>query len=128
MENNMIQNIILVIAGGGIGSASRYLLTLLAARLFGNSFPLGTLGVNLGGCLLIGLGFALADKGIISPVVRLLFMTGFLGGLTTFSTYALESMNFFRNVEISGALMNIAINNIGGLVLVLVGIWLGRLI
>jgi CBS domain-containing protein len=58
VENNMAFNIILVIVGGGIGSASRYLLTLLAARLFGSSFPLGTLGVNLGGCLLIGLGFA----------------------------------------------------------------------
>ena len=124
----MAFNIFLVIVGGGIGSASRYLLTLLAVRLFGSSFPLGTLGVNLGGCLLIGLGFALADKGIISPAVRLLFLTGFLGGLTTFSTYALESINFFRNVETTSALINIALNNIGGFVLVLVGIWLGRLI
>lgn len=122
----MALNIILVIVGGGIGSASRYLLTLLATRFFGSNFPLGTLGVNLGGCFLIGLGFALADKGIISPSARLLFMTGFLGGLTTFSTYALESMNFFRNIEISYALTNIALNNLGGLLSVFVGMWLGR--
>jgi fluoride exporter len=121
-------NIILVIIGGGIGSASRYLLTLLATNLFGSNFPLGTLGVNLGGCLLIGLGFTLADKGILSPTVRLLFMTGFLGGLTTFSTYTLESMNFFRSIQITNALMNIALNNIGGLIFVFIGIWLGRLV
>jgi fluoride exporter len=122
----MGMNIILVIIGGGIGSASRYLLTLLATRWFGSNFPVGTLGVNLGGCFLIGLGFALADKGSISPSVRLLLMTGFLGGLTTFSTYALESINFFRSFEMSSALINIALNNIGGFVLVLIGMWLGR--
>jgi CrcB protein len=124
----MLLNIILVIVGGGIGSASRYLLTLLATNLFGSNFPLGTLGVNLGGCLLIGLGFTLADKGILLPTVRLLFMTGFLGGLTTFSTYTLESMNFFRSIQITNALMNIALNNIGGLIFVFIGIWLGRLV
>jgi len=122
----MALNIFLVIIGGGIGSAGRYLLTILATRLFGSNFPLGTLGVNLGGCFLIGLGFALADKGLIAPSTRLLFMTGFLGGLTTFSTYALESMNFFRNFEITSALANIAVNNLGGLCFVFVGIWAGR--
>jgi CrcB protein len=124
----MLFNIILVIVGGGIGSVGRYLLTLLATSWFGSSFPLGTLGVNLSGCFLIGLGFALADNGIISPSVRLFFMTGFLGGLTTFSTYALESISFFRSAEMTNAFINIALNNIGGLCLVLIGIWLGRLL
>jgi CrcB protein len=122
----MAFNIILVIIGGGIGAVSRYLLTLLATRLFGNNFPLGTLSVNLCGCFLIGYLFALADKGVVSPAMRLLLMTGFLGGLTTFSTYALESTNFLRNIEISAAFINIALNNLGGIILVLIGIWVGR--
>jgi CrcB protein len=124
----MIKNIILVIAGGGLGSACRYLFSLLAAKWFGGNFPMGTLGVNLIGCFLIGLGFSLAGRNIISPSVRLLFMTGFLGGLTTFSTYALESANFIRGSQLLPALGNIAVNNLGGLLLVFAGLWLGRYI
>jgi CrcB protein len=121
-------NILFIIAGGGLGSACRYLFSLLAVKWFGNSFPLGTLGVNLIGCFLIGLGFSLAGRIIISPTVRLLLMTGFLGGLTTFSTYALESTNFMGNGQFLTALGNIALNNIGGLALVFLGLWLGRTI
>jgi CrcB protein len=124
----MITNILLVIIGGGLGSACRYLFSLLAAKWFGSAFPMGTLGVNLAGCFLIGLGFSLAGRNIISPSVRLLFMTGFLGGLTTFSTYALESTNFMRSSQLLPALGNIAVNNLGGLILVLVGLWCGRYI
>jgi fluoride exporter len=122
----MIINILLVIAGGGLGSACRYLFTLFATRWFGNGFPWGTFGVNLIGCFLIGLIFSLAGRNIITPQFRLLFMTGFLGGLTTFSTYILESTNFWTGSEIIAALTNIAVNNLGGFILVLFGLWLGN--
>lgn len=111
----MFVNILLVIVGGGLGSACRYLFSFLAGKCFGNNFPIGTLGVNLIGCFLIGLVFSLAERSVISPTIRLLFMTGFLGGLTTFSTYALESSNFMLNGEFLTALSNIALNNLGGL-------------
>ena len=124
----MALNIILVIIGGGIGSACRYMFSLMAGRLFGDGFPLGTLGVNLAGCFLIGFAFALASRNIISPAVRLFFATGFLGGLTTFSTYALESVNFMRGNGLLAAIFNIALNNVGGLILVLLGLWLGHFI
>jgi len=124
----MFTNIFIVIIGGGLGSACRYLFSILAVKWFGSNFPVGTLGVNLIGCFLIGLGFSLAGRNIISPSVRLLFMTGFLGGLTTFSTYALESTSFIRSNELIPALSNIAVNNLGGLALVFVGLWLGRYI
>lgn len=86
--------ILLVMAGGGLGSLSRYGVSLMAVWLFGSRFPFGTLIVNLAGCFLIGLSFALADQGfsIMNPSMRLFFMTGFLGGLTTFSTYALRPL------------------------------------
>lgn len=122
----MVSNILLVIIGGGLGSACRYLLTFFATRWFGSQFPWGTLGVNLTGCFLIGLIFSLAGRNVVSPQFRLLFMTGFLGGLTTFSTYALESTNFWTGGEIATALRNIAFNNLGGFILILFGLWLGR--
>jgi CrcB protein len=122
----MIINILLVIAGGGLGAACRYLLTIVAVRWFGNGFPWGTLGVNLAGCFLIGLAFSLAGRNIITPQVRLFFITGFLGGLTTFSTYALESTNFWIGRESLAALIDITVNNLGGIILVFLGLWLGK--
>lgn len=124
----MFQNLLLVLLGGGIGSVCRYLIAKSATQWFGSSFAWGTLGVNLGGCLLIGFSFALAERSIISPQIRLITMTGFLGGLTTFSTFALETINFANNYSLNLTLMNIALNNAGGLFLVIIGIWLGRLI
>lgn len=124
----MFLNTLFVIIGGGLGSACRYLFSLLAVKWFGDNFPIGTLGVNLLGCFLIGLGFALAGRIIISPTIRLLLITGFLGGLTTFSAYALESANFMGGAGISAALANIALNNLGGIALVFLGLWLGKAI
>jgi CrcB protein len=122
----MLINILLVIAGGGLGSACRYLLTIGATRFGGNVFPGGTLLVNLIGCFLIGLCFSLAGRGFLAPQVKLLLMTGFLGGLTTFSTYALESTNFWAGGAGLAALTNLAVNNLGGLALVCLGLWLGK--
>jgi CrcB protein len=120
---------ILVFLGGSIGAASRYGITLLANRLYGNSFPWGTLFVNLAGCFLIGISFALGnERNILSPSARLFFMTGFLGALTTFSTFALESINFAETGFPTLAIINLFIHNFGGLVAVLAGLWIGRII
>jgi CrcB protein len=124
----MIVKYTLVLVGGGIGAAVRYGTSLLANRLFGTGFPAGTLIVNLSGCFLIGLSFALAEQKLISPNVRLFFATGFLGGLTTFSTYALESVNAARDGLHAVALTNIVVSNAAGLVLVVAGIGAGRLL
>lgn len=89
---------------------------------------MGTLYVNLAGCFLIGLVFGLGEVRGISPQFRLFFITGFLGALTTFSTYSLETVTNAGNGMADVALLNIAVNNIGGLALVQAGLLLSRII
>lgn len=121
--------LLLVMCGGAIGTACRYGTNLLAASLWGIRFPWGTLIVNLVGCLLIGFAFGLAERASwVTPTVRLFFVTGVLGGLTTFSSFAVETVN---TAGASGgylAMGNFVANTAGGLLLVLIGMWLTKLI
>lgn len=90
-------NIFAVFFGGGIGAVCRYLITLISNKLIGLSYP-GTFCANIAGCFIIGyvFGITLQKADSISPVLKLLITTGFLGGLTTFSTFSLESMCFLK--------------------------------
>lgn len=119
---------LLVLVGGSLGAASRYGLGLLTARLWGTGFPWGTLVANLSGCFIIGLLFALADRTrLLSPDVRLLLITGYLGALTTFSSFSLETVTAGRAGLVMQSLANILINNLGGLLLTYLGLRLGGL-
>lgn len=120
--------IFLLLVGGAIGALIRYGVTDLSTRAFGAVFPVGTLIVNLVGCLLIGLVFGIGEKKGMSPFFRLFFITGFLGALTTFSTYGLETVNSAGEGSTDIALLNIAVNNIGGLFLVKAGLIISNLI
>ena len=118
-----MERVLLVFVGGGLGATSRYVATMAAARLWGTSFPWGTLSVNLAGCFLIGALFALGEKTEwVGPSARLFLMTGFLGGLTTFSAFGLETANAAGS-GLGMALANVAANNVGGLLLVAAGMW-----
>lgn len=119
---------LLVMVGGSLGAASRYGVGLLTARLWGTGFPYGTLVVNLAGCFIIGLIFALADRSrLLTPDVRLLLITGYLGALTTFSSFSLETVNVGRAGLPLQSLTNILLNNLGGLTLTYLGLRLGGL-
>lgn len=98
---------------------SRY--TISSVRWGGTSFPWGTLWVNGVGCFLAGWAFA-------AGVQRggLFLMTGFLGALTTFSTYALEALQSLLERRYSVAFVSAAPNNVGGLALAALGMWLSR--
>ncbi|MEM5788418.1 MAG: CrcB family protein [Syntrophobacteraceae bacterium] len=125
--NDHLLKIALLIAGGSLGTLFRYGTSLLAARVFGSGFAWGTMIVNLSGCFLIGCAFALAERtSMLGPLPRLFFVTGFLGALTTFSSYALESIGFIEAGTSSLALVNLLVNNILGLGLVAVGMWVCR--
>ena len=121
--------VLAVAIGGGIGSLTRYYVSLWAAERFGADFPYGTLLVNLSGCVLIGFFMTLTtERMIISPYWRLIFTVGFLGGLTTFSSFSYETLRLLDNAGTGTALANIGLNLVLGLVGTWGGIILARLI
>jgi len=115
-------DIALVLAGGSVGSLSRYLVSLSAGRVFGDSFAWGTMIVNLVGCLLIGFVVGLIDRAILPRAMRMLLVTGFMGGFTTFSSFALESVRMFMGGSPGKGALNLAINVVGGFALTIVGL------
>ena len=97
----MIKNILLVGLGGGGGSILRYLCQKWIYQVYPHPFPWGTFAVNIAGCFLIGVLFAMAEKtSVLTPEWRLLLTTGFCGGFTTFSTFAYENMTLLRTGDI----------------------------
>lgn len=87
----------LVFVGGGLGSVARWGTTLLAVRLVGATFPLGTIAVNLVGCFFIGFVHQLAILTTrVSPDARLFLTTGVMGGLTTYSSFNYEALVMFE--------------------------------
>jgi CrcB protein len=93
----MIKDILLVGAGGGIGSIARYLCGRWVSSAYPSAFPVGTFAVNIAGCFLIGLffGFTVKSTGFTNDW-RLLLMTGLCGGFTTFSAFTLESIQLLK--------------------------------
>ncbi|HCD85121.1 MAG TPA: fluoride efflux transporter CrcB [Agrobacterium sp.] len=90
-------NIVLVAAGGAIGSVFRYLVGVWSVRLAGPSFPWGTLAVNVAGSFLIGLLVELVARRLnASMEMRLFLVTGVLGGFTTFSSFSLDAVALFE--------------------------------
>ncbi|MDR2804032.1 MAG: fluoride efflux transporter CrcB [Dysgonamonadaceae bacterium] len=93
----MIKQLLLVGVGGGIGSVLRFLASWLTVKSGNVAFPMATLTVNLVGCLLIGLftGWAMKHS-CLDANLRLLLITGFCGGFTTFSAFSLENIQLFQ--------------------------------
>jgi len=112
----MIRNLLLVAIGGAVGSVLRYLLSCI-----NTSFPWGTFAVNILGSLLIGLLVGLVSKGVLSPEMKLLMVTGFCGGFTTFSTFANESFGMMK----AGDVLQMAIYVGVSVVIGILAVWGG---
>ena len=121
----MLRQLLLVALGGALGSAMRHLTAILLARHYTGSIPLATLVVNVLGCFLIGLLIGLCSE---TTYLRLLFITGFCGGFTTFSTFTAESYVMFREGAYGLALLYIAGSVLIGLLALWVGLYVSRII
>jgi CrcB protein len=114
--------LLLVGAGGFLGAVARYGLTGLVHRLPGLNWPLGTLVVNVLGCLLIGAAMsAFEDSELFSPGARLFLTVGVLGSFTTFSTFGHETLALTRDGSALHGLANVLLH----LVLGVAAVWAG---
>jgi len=120
--------VILVTIGGGIGSASRYLVSTWAAARFGADFPYGTLIVNVVGCFIIGAFMTVAtERLIVSPYWRLFVTVGIVGGFTTFSSFSYETIHLLQEADALRAFYNVSLNVLVGFSATWLGIGLARL-
>ena len=118
----MIRNLLLVALGGAGGSVLRYLLSNI-----NTSFPWGTFAVNVLGSFLIGLLVGLMSKGVLSPEMKLLLVTGFCGGFTTFSTFANESFSMMKAGDVLLTALYVGVSVIIGILAVWGGMMLSNI-
>jgi fluoride exporter len=107
LEKQSVRNLIAVSLGAIAGSLCRYYLHIWITQRWGTSFPYGTLIINLTGSLAMGIltGLVLERTLFISPEVRLLIATGFLGSYTTFSTYELDTVTLLQASRFQSAII-----------------------
>ncbi len=115
-----------VAMGGALGTVGRYALSLFAAQHFGETFPWGTLLINVTGSFVIGFFATATDTDgalLVRPEFRTFFMSGICGGYTTFSSFSLQTLRLAQDGQWLGAGANIVGSNVG----CLAAVWLGHL-
>ena len=109
--------LLLIAAGGALGTTARYQLGGAVQQLTSPYFPYGTFAVNVLGCMLFGVVAGLADERfVVGPTGRAFLLIGVIGGFTTFSSYTFETLQLVRAAEIARAVVNMAGQVVGGLV------------
>ena len=125
----MLRTIVIVGTGGFIGSVMRYLVQILLERGMNSTFPCATLIANITGSLIIGIVFALSEKGnLISSEWRIFLTVGICGGFTTFSAFAYNNFNMLKEHAYGQLFFNISGNLFLGVLAVYLGIVLVRII
>ena len=124
----MLLRFLLVCLAGAAGTGTRYLVSLGAGKLLGATFPWGTLFVNLAGCFLIAaiVHASLVKTSGVSDITRLVLTTGFMGGLTTYSSFNYETTNLLREGARGLALLNFGLTVGGCFLMGLLGLLVGE--
>jgi fluoride exporter len=116
-----------VAIGGIIGCWARYAMTVWLQSAYGRDFRYATLAINLIGSFLMGLLFVLTlERATIEPYIRVGILTGVLGGFTTFSTYAMETLLLAEGGEAGKGMLYVVLSNVLGIGAALVGAALAR--
>lgn len=124
-----MQKLILIGLAGLVGTLGRYALSGLIARRFGETFPTGTLVVNIAGCFLAGfLFYLMQERFLVSETTRVMVMIGLLGGFTTFSSFGLQTFTLLKDGEIWFAMVNLVGSNLLGLLMVWAGYTLAKVV
>jgi CrcB protein len=123
----MLKTYLGVMCGGAAGTALRMWLSNVFATRYGETFPIGTLVVNVSGCFVIGAFAGLTGPDgpfFASPFTRQVVMIGVLGGYTTFSSFSLQTLNLVNN----GEWLRAALNVLFSVVFCLVAVWAGNVV
>lgn len=119
-----IKFLFLVFIGGGLGSVFRFLCSVWLQKI--SFFPFGTLFVNVFGALLMGVSLCFLLEKNMSSDWKIFFMTGFLGGFTTFSSFGMEVFLMFKEGTLNKALVYIFVSNFLALLCVYFGFVLAK--
>jgi fluoride exporter len=118
----------LTIAVGGIfGCWARYAMTNFVDSIAGRDFPYATLSINVVACLLIGFLFVLTiERLTLSPAIRTGILTGFIGGFSTFSTFAMETLLLAEQGEMGKSILYVVLSILLGMLATYGGVYLAR--
>ncbi|WP_319481065.1 fluoride efflux transporter CrcB [uncultured Draconibacterium sp.] len=123
----MLRTILIVGSGGFIGSVLRYLVQLFVEKGMSTTFPWGTFVANMAGSFIIGIVFALAQKGnLLNAEWRMFLAVGFCGGFTTFSSFAYNNLTMLKEQTYGQFILNVGGSLFFGLLAVYLGMILVR--
>ena len=126
-NSSMIKSFLIVGLSGGAGSMLRYAVQKIFASQNAAAFPTGTLVVNISGCFLIGVLWSLASRSLTwNEEMKLLLMTGFCGGFTTFSAFTLEGIGLLKENKTALFIIYFSASVIGGLLATFLGIRIAK--
>lgn len=124
-----MQTLIAIAFGGALGALSRHFVSSAVMKFTGGGFPYGTFAVNIIGSFLMGLLIiAFAHRFDMTPALRALFTVGFLGSFTTFSTYSMETVLLVERGDFQGAALYAGGSLFVGVLALMAGMWLGRIV
>jgi len=125
----VVEKLLLLALAGSLGALARYGLSGVVQRWSGSTFPWGTMAANILGCFVFGLLWAIAvERMAMSPEVRVILLTGFLGSFTTFATFMSETYQLLAAAQYVAAMGNLLLTTLSGLGVFLLGLAVGRVV